>query len=93
MISKSTAGILGVKQGDSLRIEINGIKKSLYVFGLINTENNYTGKVLENLLITDIAIAQNILGMKGSISRIDLILKNSDDKAQIQKKNCRKELI
>lgn len=60
--------------GDTLTIELNGRQHHLAIIGLLQPSDDATRESLNTLIFTDIANAQQILGMHGRLSHIDLIL-------------------
>ena len=76
ILSEETARSLNLSKGDTIKLLINGKRTGLIISGIIE---NYSNKEsLENLIITDISTAQEVLGRKGVIDGIDLIA-NSDE--------------
>lgn len=73
LLSEDTAKTLGVQTGDNLRAYVNGRPVDLFIAGLIAPADEASRRALDQLAICDIATAQEILGMVGRLSRIDLI--------------------
>lgn len=63
----------GVALGDTVTLSIAGVARSAQVVGLIEPADDLTRRGLDGLIFTDIASAQELLGMRGRLSRIDLI--------------------
>lgn len=59
-------------------IEIDGQKKSVFLSGILEPSDNFSKQALENIILTDIATAQEIAGKLGLLDRIDLILSPDD---------------
>ncbi|WP_306533149.1 FtsX-like permease family protein [Geobacter sp.] len=74
-----TAGRLGVKEGGILNVETGGIDHRLTVAGFLEAGEGVNRQGLEGVVVTDIATAQELLGMVGRLSRIDLILPEGGD--------------
>ena len=75
VISESLAGRLGYAElGDSLRISAAGSFHAATVVGILSAADAASQQALDDLIISDIATAQEWLGMAGRLSRIDLIL-------------------
>jgi putative ABC transport system permease protein len=74
LIARNTAQQLGLGAGDSLVIRIGTVRHRLTLVGEVAATNELSARALENLLITDIATAQEIIGARGVLSRIDLIV-------------------
>lgn len=74
LMADEVAQRYGVAVGDSLTINIGSKRHSIRIIGLLHPHDNLSRHILETMLITDIATAQELLGMVGKLSRIDLIL-------------------
>ena len=74
LMSAATADSLGVQGGDSFPLRIVGVEHDVEVAGLISPRNSLSDETLRNLLITDISTAQELMGLRGRLSHIDLIL-------------------
>jgi len=78
LLSAPTARALGKVPGDTLTIAVDGAPHTLRVAGLLEPNDERTRRATRNLLVTDIATAQEVLGMGGPrggrLTRIDLIL-------------------
>jgi putative ABC transport system permease protein len=84
LISESLANQLGKEAGDSLSLRLGGSIVELRIIGILRPKDNLSQQALDNLLLTDIATAQEVTGKIGRISRIDLILLEDDDFAAIR---------
>ncbi len=78
LITRRTANRLGVEAGDTLRLRIGTIRHSLSIVGLIEPTDSVTQQGLASVIVTDIATAQELLGMQGRLSWIDLIIPDDD---------------
>ena len=76
LISESTAQTLGVGQSDELLIDAAGRAHEVIIAGLLHPRGRLQAQALDELLITDIATAQELLHLSGRLSRIDLIIPN-----------------
>ena len=74
VISQSLAGRLGLAPEDRLEISAGGRFSRAQLVGILQPDNNASRQALDDLIISDIASAQELIGMAGRISRIDLIL-------------------
>ena len=83
VISDSLAQTLNLKLNDALDISAGGRFTSGRVVGIMRPENQSSRQALDDLMITDIATAQEIVGLAGRIHRIDLVLDGDDDMRQI----------
>ncbi|ESA33182.1 adhesion component transport transmembrane protein abc transporter [Leptolyngbya sp. Heron Island J] len=73
ILARDTAADYGVQVGDRLTLTLAGQPVSAHVVGILQPANTLTRDALSNVLFTDIASAQEILGMQGYLSHIDLI--------------------
>ena len=71
LIAAATARQLGLAIGDRLRIRVGTRHQFITLVGLLDP-NESGASAVENLLITDIATAQEILGLDGQLSRVDV---------------------
>jgi len=83
LISQTLAERFGVVAGDTIALRPASGRVELTVVGVLRPADQTSADVLESLLLTDIATAQEVLGMGGAISRIDLILPADFDLARI----------
>lgn len=86
LMSAPTASAMGLARGDTLQLDIEGIRHTLVLAAVIEPEDERTRRATANLLITDIATAQDLFGQPGRISRIDLIIPDSpagDDRLEV----------
>lgn len=74
VINDALAGRLQLAAGDDLEISAGGRFSSARVVGILQSENNVSRQALDDMIISDIATAQEWTGMDGRLSRIDLIL-------------------
>jgi putative ABC transport system permease protein len=74
LVTDETARRLGVELGQSLSLLIGTQRKEVTLSGIFSPRDSATEEVLNDLLITDIASAQELLGMIGRLSHVDLIV-------------------
>lgn len=74
LVSAALASRFGLQTGDSLSIRTGDQQTTVRIVGLLQAPDPASAQAINNLLLTDIATAQEITGMRGRISRIDLIL-------------------
>lgn len=74
VLSARTAAEMGVRIGGSFTVRANGVKKRVELVGVLEPEDENTRRALADLLVMDIAAAQELLGRVGRLDRIDLIL-------------------
>ena len=74
LLSQPMAGRFGVEPGDSLTLRSGDRLATIQVAGLLQPSSRVSAQALDDLLLTDIATAQELLGRPGYITRIDLLL-------------------
>lgn len=74
LITETTARRAGLAPGATLTLHIGARTAEVRLVGFLQPSDDLSRRALEGLLITDIATAQELLGMVGRLSRIDLIL-------------------
>jgi putative ABC transport system permease protein len=79
VISDSLAERLDVGLNDSVELSAGSHITEAHIVGIIQPDNNASRQALDDIVITDIASAQEIVGLEGRINRIDLILKKDFD--------------
>lgn len=84
LISQTLADDISKQPGDRLVLSINGNLVEVRIIGLLRPNDRLSQQALDNLLLTDIATAQEITGQTDMISRIDLILDENTDSAAIR---------
>ncbi len=72
VLAASTAARAGVAPGDSLPVRVEGRDTRLPLVGLLEPEGDLAREGLRDLLVMDVASAQELLGSTGRLSRIDL---------------------
>ena len=73
LLSADSAARYNLKVGDTIDLQIGTQKKSVTIVGLMQQPNQVSSRVLEGLLLTDIASAQELFGLNGKLTRVDLI--------------------
>ena len=74
LLSEKTATALALQPEDTLRIQQGSNVYQLELLSILQTADELEAEVLENLAITDISTAQEILNKVGFLSEINLIL-------------------
>jgi putative ABC transport system permease protein len=74
LVARDTGQRLGLRAGDSLVVRVGTTHRSLTVVGELVPRDELSARAFASLLVTDIATAQEVLGMAGRLSRIDLIV-------------------
>ncbi len=79
VISEALAERLALTLEDELQISVGGRFSRGRVVGILQPADSASRQALDDLIISDIASAQEIAGMSGRLSRIDLILADGDE--------------
>ena len=74
LVSDRTATELGLRPGERLDLLVGGVKREAFLAGLLSPTAGVREEALAELVVADIATAQELLGLTGRLSRIDLIL-------------------
>jgi len=81
LMSATLAGRYGIEIGDSITLRVGTFTADVRVVGVLSPNDELSQQALDDLLIADIATAQELVGRPNSITRIDLILptENTDE--------------
>ena len=79
LMSQQLAQQYNLKAGDKITVRYGAIRSTVTIIGLLRGNDEITTQGLQNLLITDISTAQELLGMVGHLSYIDLIVPQGAD--------------
>lgn len=74
LISRRTAAHLHLAEGDRVQVLARGRLQTLTIAGIISPPQAVAAQGLDEVMILDIASAQEVLAMTGRLSRIDLHL-------------------
>ncbi|MFL6290973.1 MAG: FtsX-like permease family protein [Thermoanaerobaculia bacterium] len=77
VLSATTAREMGVRTGSSFSVRVGGQVRTIELVGVLEPADESTRSALSDLLVMDIAAAQEVLGRIGRIDRIDLIASES----------------
>ncbi len=80
LVNASSAERFGLKTGDKLTLGIGTEERTVTIAGLLRPPNNVSERALEGIMLADIATAQELFGLQGRLSHIDLIA--TDDQAK-----------
>jgi putative ABC transport system permease protein len=75
--TRELAARLGIEMGDRFSVHADGRDTPLRLVGWLEPEPERRA-VLEEFLLADIATAQEVLGMLGQLSRVDLVLSEAE---------------
>lgn len=81
LMSETLAKRYGIEINDSITLRLGTITADVRVVGMLRPNDSLSEQALDDLLIADIATAQELVGSSNMISRIDLILpaENTDN--------------
>ena len=86
LMSRNTAQEFDIHIGDTVSVVVGSDKTHIKIIGYFSGQSSRSTEALANLLVTDISTAQELLGINGQLTRIDLILSDDADKhASIKK--------
>jgi len=74
LIAKEQADLFDLGIGSEIQIDYAGVSYRCTVVGLLETEDTLSQRALNEMVLLDIATAQEITGKLGRLDRIDLIL-------------------
>jgi putative ABC transport system permease protein len=74
VLSAATARELGVRPGESFRLRIGGVPREVELVGVLEPADESARRGMADLLVMDVAAAQELLERAGWIDRIDLIV-------------------
>jgi len=84
LVSQSVAARIGVEPGDKLALRTARGRRNVTLVGIIHPANELSAQALASLVVADISTAQEIVGSPGVLTRIDLVLTDPQELAQIQ---------
>lgn len=84
LVSQAATDGLGLQVGDALPIVSAGHRASLEVIGVLDAGGRSSALSATELVVVDIATAQETLGMLGRLSHIDLILHSQGQAEQVR---------
>ncbi|HEY9631167.1 MAG TPA: FtsX-like permease family protein [Coleofasciculaceae cyanobacterium] len=79
VLSQEVADRYGLALGAALHLDIAGQARTATLVGVLETSDALNRRALSNFLFADIATAQEILGQVGSLSEIDLIVREPEE--------------
>lgn len=85
VVGQPLAQSLGIGLGDSIQVDVKDQRRWLHVVGILTPKNSVQRQVLENLVVGDISTTQEILGLNGLLSAIDLIIEDQKEIELIQR--------
>jgi len=79
VLSQDLANQYGLRLGSELHLDVAGQHRTALVVGIVAPSDTLNRRALSNLLFTDIATAQELLGQVGRLSHIDLIVHRPEE--------------
>lgn len=79
LIARSLADRLGIEAGNEITIRAATNSLDARVVGILQPEDQVSVQALDDLILTDIATAQEVLAAPGRVTRIDLILADENE--------------
>ncbi|MCC6975634.1 MAG: FtsX-like permease family protein [Anaerolineae bacterium] len=79
LMAESLAAQYGLKEGDNFTVRYGPTRHTVKIAGLLRPSDDLTAEGLRDMLITDVSAAQELLGMKGRLTNIDLIIPQGED--------------
>lgn len=80
LISQVLANRYGIQPGQTIPLQTGVMVRAVRVIGILQPQDSVSQQALDDLVLADIATAQEVTGSEGKLTRIDLIL--TDDGAQ-----------
>jgi putative ABC transport system permease protein len=74
LISVDVADRYGLERGAHITLDVAGYERTVFIAGLLEPADGLSRRVLEGIILADIATAQELTGRLGRLDRIDLIL-------------------
>jgi putative ABC transport system permease protein len=74
VLAAETARDLELEPGDTFRVRVEGSNRTVELVGTLAPEDANTRRAIADLLVMDVAAAQELLGRVGRLDRIDLIV-------------------
>lgn len=84
LLARTTAAELGVAPGDTFAVDVSGATKHVHVIGTLDPADDLSRRAVADLLLMDIATAQELLGRVGSLDRIDLRIDDDSTMAAVE---------
>jgi putative ABC transport system permease protein len=78
LMAEALAAQYGLSQGDTITLRYGPARHTVTLVGLLRPTDEVTAQGLQDMLIADIGTAQEVLGMTGRLSYIDLIIPDGE---------------
>lgn len=83
LISETLAQARGLEQFDTLTLRAGTSAVDVTIVGFLEAADGVSEQAIEDLILADIATAQEVVGNPGRLTRIDLLLTGDDAESQI----------
>ena len=83
LMARPTAEALGLSLGDTLAVRVGGVERALTLVGLLEPGDDRSARAMENLLVVDVATAQDVFDLDGRLSRIDVLITDDEHGAAL----------
>ncbi len=84
VLPRNRADQYGIKPGDATLLMHGGREISATVIGVLAAKDELSRQAIDHMIFCDIATAQEMLGMRGRLSRIDLIVEDPAILARVE---------
>jgi putative ABC transport system permease protein len=81
LISAGNATRYGLLEGDTIQLDVGGRERSAVISGIVQPADDLGSRALADILLCDIATAQELTGRPGRLDRIDLLLPEDEPQA------------
>ena len=78
LMARPTAVDLGLALGDTLALRVGGVERTLTLVGLMEPGDERSARAMDNLLVVDVATAQELFDLEGRLSRIDVLIADDE---------------
>lgn len=86
VIAEETANLLNIALGDTLSVIAGGQTAVLTLAGVMKADDERSAQAMADLMVVDIATAQELFRMEGEISHIDLLIPDNDSGNALQER-------
>ncbi|NNE35274.1 MAG: FtsX-like permease family protein, partial [Rhodothermales bacterium] len=86
LVAEPVSRALNLTTGDELQVLIGGFEHSLEIVAVMIPDGELSVQAMANLLVVDIATAQALFSLEGQLSRIDLLIADTQEGAVVFEK-------
>jgi putative ABC transport system permease protein len=84
LVSRTLADRFGAGTGDTITLQAGARRVDVTLVGVLQPDDRVSEQALDDLILTDIATAQEILDTPGRLTRVDLILDAGESAQQLE---------